>query len=656
MAKRQHASDHGSGGRGRRGEPAPTRAPSPQTEASYGDLAVLPGTAKAGASGYSSALGGGRLAGAQRLSVASQVAQALGNAQLQRLVAITSGASAAQPAVQAKNGEKTAPKAPIELLREELGDVFVDERACLGYIAQLGPQVATVRNDKWMMGRMAAAFNAAEMLQAVRQLALELKWAVYWIDQAREAGAVGAKGYDSLVQLATANQIAQLIGWRETFDVVRTNRGGNPLTAFPPLNANDPLLAWVFATYGHYVDWILADATALQLLHFVLGHNPKAMLGGLDKSGRWTPFVSKLPKGTALAAVDKAAIQTLATSTSDARLQSDLFEVRFDVETGKAGAIPWESKGLMRAWQLLSILPVSDVEGNPNLEYFLRAGAGGTRGASDMSQYVRYWYEASKLGQVDVKAYTDPTDPMHNMNIFDTTIIHEIGHTVDGAHNFSKSYCPTVPGGGWEWHSYESAVDAMVAASPWKINLPKAAAPKAAPGKSKTWTEWIRAGIEWLTETSIEENARRACIQAMTRRTSVRTQANAIDSSGNLWKAIKDQPVVRAIPPAFEEQQPWMNHGKQIKFGSRYYHEGYKHTHQWVSYLSSRYDAKLSKYQFRDPTDWFAEVYACYYGTVKPSAPKSEDAGTKVPEPIRTWFRTNVARVVPPPGAGKAGP
>lgn len=550
--------------------------------------------------------------------------RAIGNKAVQRLVQANFRFQPIKGQVlQAENGR---PQTPEEQLRDELDDVFVDEDACLGYISQLGPAVASVRTDRWMMGRMAAAFNAREMMEAVQRLAMELKWAVYWLEQAGEADNIGNKGYDTLISATTAQQIAELIGWQDVLNVVKANYAGNPLTMFPPLVANNAMLAHVFGTYGYYVDWILEYAGARQFLQFLVNHDPSQMIGALDKSGKWTPFLDKLPKGMGLMPADKTALFTLFNSTKDINRQVKLFEIRFNVKATKAGGTAWESKGLKRTWEMLNILPAADVEGNPNLDYLYRAGSGDTSGESDMSSYVAYWYDVARLGEIDTGTYTDPGDPMHKMKIFDGTIIHEIGHTVDGPEQkYSKTYCKTEPGGGWEWHTATTAVDAMIAASPWP--------------STKAWTNAVKG------------KARQACINAATNHSIVEDEANAIDPKGNLWNMIQGQRVAQAIEPAMVDEDPWMYHGAQKKFGTRYYHEGYED--EWYSYLSDRYDAKLSKYQFRDPSDWFAETYTCYYMTVDPSSPKAEDAGKKVPEPIKTWFRENVAKTAPPPGGAK---
>ncbi len=531
--------------------------------------------------------------------------------------------------LQTKNDR---PKTPEEQLRDELDDIFVDEAACLRYIGQLDPATMTrVKKDKWMLGRMARAFNAREMMEAIQRLMLELKWAIYWLDRAGEADNIGNKGYDTLISAATAGDVARLIGWKGALNVVKDNYAGNPLTMFPPLVADNPMLVHVFGAYRHYINWILEYPGAQQLLRFLVKHNPSGMIDALDKSGRWTPFLNKLPKGMGLMPPDKTALFTLFNSTKDVNKQVKLFEIRFNVEA-KSGTT-WQPKGLKRTWEMLNMLPASDVEGNPNLKKIYRGGKGATKGLATQwasgKAHVGYWYEEANLKQKDVGVYSDPADIMYNMNIFDGVVIHEIGHTVDGYEGkFSKKYCPTVPGGGWRWHTAQTAVDAMIAASPWP--------------SSKAWTNAIKG------------KARQACINTATSHTKVETEANALDKKGNLWNMIKNQQVAQAIEPAFSTEAPWMNHGAQKKFGNRYYHES--DPGEWFSYLSARYDAKLSKYQFKNPGDWFAETYTCYYITVDPSNPQSKDAGKNVPEPIKTWFRQNVARTTPPPGAKKAGP
>jgi len=573
--------------------------------------------------------------------------QAVGNKAVQRLVRARPALRLVLGRVVQADGE--APQTPLQQLRTELDDVFVDEDACLGYIKQLGPAVPTVRNDKTMMSQMAGAFNEDEILQAVQLLSMELKWAVYWINQSGEEDAIGSKGYDTLISGSTAQAIAELIGWSEMMDVVKANHKGNPLTMFPSLNANTALLAHVLGSYGSYVDWILEAAGGQQLLRFLVSHDPGQMIAALDKSARWDPFLGKLPKGMGLMPVDKTALLTLFDASKNINQQVGLFEVRFGVQATGPKGIAWEPKGLRRAWQMLTVLPPADVEGNPNLDNIYRAGTGDTAGESNLSTYVKYWYEAGNLGQKDVGIYTDPSDPMSKMNIFDLTIIHEVGHAVDGSTGkFSKAYCPTDPGGGWKSLTPETAVDGMIANKHWAFtnwDEISNAMPKASDADKMT---------EFGYRLGQLPNARQAAINAATNHTTVQAEANALDATGKLWKLMRDETVTKAIGPACYKRSPWMQHGQQTQFGDRYFHEGYPGS--WNSYLSARYDAKLSKYQFRDPLDWFAEVYALYYGTVDPATPRSEDAGTKVPEPIKTWFRDNVARTTPPPGAGGAAP
>ncbi|MGQ9683347.1 MAG: hypothetical protein ACUVX9_12475, partial [Anaerolineae bacterium] len=558
-----------------------------------------------------------RVKSAQRRALAGQIARLSGNRHIGQLVGLIArvpdagpgpgdagvAAGVKQPGEPVAKGEAkkepmAASKEPIDLLREELGDVFVDEAACLGYIRQLGAYAATVRNSQWMMGRMAKAFNAQEMFTALMLLQTELKWSIYWLQRSGEAARANALHYSFLVSPAPLQQVLELMGWPEMMNVVRQNYKLDPLFMFPPLTASNVALAQVFANQPHYVDWVLEAGPAPRLLSFILAHNPLPLADALVNAARWDAFLAKMPKGMALTAPSKAQLYQLAKVLPDAKRQSKLFELRFDVETSGGKSIAWDSAGIMRAWQVLSLLPAADVEGNPKLQQFLRMGTGATSGLSDMTDWVQYWYNTANIKQVDTGEYTDPTDPMRGMKLFDTTIIHEIGHAVDGSGlRFSRDYPKTNPGGGWVWHTPESAVDGMIAASPWTIAVPKAPAPT-------TWGGQLSAWWRDLTEDTIQQKARQACIRAATSHKTVQAEANAIDKTGQLWALIKGQKVVQAIEPAFDNRDPWMNHGAQTKFGDRYYHEGYRGS--WYSYLSDRYDAKLSKYQFRDPRDWFA--------------------------------------------------
>ncbi len=638
MGKLEHAPNRKQSPNRKKPEPGLRRPPSPEPAEPAGLGEAYAGQADA-ASTQAALLDDGRLPAMQRRALASQIGRAQGNRRLQGIIAAAQQSgppwgTLAGPVVQAQV-PPPAPKAPagpkttLDELRDKLNATPVDKAASLALISQLGPDAALARKDDALLAKMAGAFDGKQMMEVVQRLGLDLRFSVYWINRAGKIPEIGNKGLDLLISGASALDVAQLIGWPAMMNVVKANYAGvNPLTVFPTLVGDDTQLAHVFATYGHYVDWILDGAGPQLFLRFLVAHSPKKMIDALVTGNRWAPFLAKLPKGVALMPADKSALYDLAYSTSDFARQEELFDVRFDLQTAKAGYIDWETKGLQRAWQILNILPVPDVEGNPKMKFFLRAAAGETAGESDMSTYVAYWYRANKMKQKDIGAYTNPKDAMYGMNIFDGTIIHEIGHAVDGARKLSDAYCKTADGGGWVKQTPATAVDGMVAASPWPT--------------TKAWTAALKG------------QARQACINAVTNSTSVAAEAHALDPKGGLWKTIRSQRVVRAIPPAQEARAPWMHHEQQFKFADRYYHEGYRG--EWHSYLSARYDAKISKYQFRDPTDWFAEVYALYYLTVNPSSPKAEDAGKKVPEPIRTWFRDNVAKTTPPPGAAKAGP
>ncbi len=536
----------------------------------------------------------------------------------------------------------TSPKTALEELREELGKAKINEAACLGFINRLGADSPALANDKVSLSKISRNFSATGLLRTLQVLDIDLKWMIYWLNLGGKIADIGNKGLDSIIAPASVGEISELLGWQGMLNVVKTNFSPNPLTIFPPLVADDAMLLSVLGSYGYYVDWILEYSGASGLMNFMLNHGASKFANALDKSARWNIFLGKFTKGPGLLPADKEGLLNLFDALSEIDKKVQIFEVRFNVTATGKGGIAWEPKGLRRAWQMLNILPAADVEGNPDLQYIYRAGQGETAGESDMADYVKYWYNVARLGQIDYKTYVDPGDPMHKQNIFDGTIIHEVGHAVDGSsEKYSNSYCKTAPGGGWKWETPATMVDAMLAASPWDASTWKISEHKEM-GTFAPIFQFIDLGV-------IMMNARQAVVNAATNHKSVRAEANAIDPKGQLWRYIQRQKVVKAIEPAFESAAPWMAHGRQTKFGDRYYHEGY--TNWWYSYLSDRYDNKFSKYQFRDPRDWFAETYTTYYITVNPSNPKVDDAGKLVPEPIRTWFRENVAKTTPPPGA-----
>ncbi len=105
---------------------------------------------------------------------------------------------------------------------------------------------------------------------------------------------------------------------------------------------------------------------------------------------------------------------------------------------------------------------------------------------------------------------------------------------------------------------------------------------------------------------------------------------------GNVWKKVQGHQIVQVVSMSqkLPGQAPWMTPPPAV--GGRIYHDtGYDY---WASYLASTRTGKLSRYQFRDKSDFFAELYATYYCTVPAGTlVQGWNAGIHI-----AWFTKNV--------------
>src|SRR5690606_28178886 len=125
---------------------------------------------------------------------------------------------------------------------------------------------------------------------------------------------------------------------------------------------------------------------------------------------------------------------------------------------GERGAA-WEASGLRRLWTVLEALPPAHVRGNDALDfierldgkpdeaggfYWERSPGGGGRDEIAIS------YDEDRLDAEVGDTFALDSDPLGQVNAFDATARHEVGHAVDAAGDFSLSYCEGNEAGG-DW-------------------------------------------------------------------------------------------------------------------------------------------------------------------------------------------------------------
>ncbi len=534
-------------------------------------------------------------------NTASATGESATDAQIAADIAAGNGPTTVDQAVTADQG------GPLEQLRDELDDVFVDEAACLQNLASLNARERyLVRADATLMGQMAGAFSAQEMISALRTLAFpDPKWAIHWLDESGEAGSASRQDYESLIFPATAQKIAELVGWRAVFDVVKDNSGIDSL-AIPPLVASDATMANIIQTHPYFVDWALEMPGAQMLLRYVANHTPATMAPAIKSANRLSNLVDALPVGSSLAPDDQQAMLTVCRNLPDIADKILLFQRRFNIQVGSENGAVFDTLGLEQIWILLERLPPRLLADNAWLENLNRTGTAGTSNGVTGGNRVGVGYDQSNLGALDVGVFTDAGDVMANTNIFDAVVIHEMGHAADRQHGFSSASGPLATRddlGAWQHYpngsqaDCETLLDAMLAGNGLgSLHL--------------TADQTAKAREGFIATLSAKSADAEAQFQAKA------AAAGETWAAGNswfdTWDKVKNHTIVNVLANGHLSRRAWNTPPPAM--GDRTFHQAY--SHRWASYLTAfRAGQKLSRYQFRDRGEFFAETYATYYLT-----------------------------------------
>jgi len=103
-----------------------------------------------------------------------------------------------------------------------------------------------------------------------------------------------------------------------------------------------------------------------------------------------------------------------------------------------------------------------------------------------------------------------------------------------------------------------------------------------------------------------------------------------------LRQKIRTSGLILHILRAFANQDPWNKEDRFDNMKDRHIHEGYTGDNFWYSYpiAARKSEPRINSYQFRDPSEEFAEVYAMFYITKT----ENSEGGKKLPDKFKTWF------------------
>lgn len=331
-------------------------------------------------------------------------------------------------------------------------------------------------------------------------------------------------------------------------------------------------------------------------------------------------FLRTLPEGEGLDATGRVRVRKIFDTTRDAQVLTLMWCLtkRFGVGFGRANApsagnvaAGWEATGLRRIYPVLEGLPSAHVASNAMLTFISRyrnaasTAADGTVTPENDPILANGYYRASATEIAlaydpatitsDNSSQTDAGDPLADVNRFDSTVRHEVGHAVDAQLGWSAGAEPKKRArGAWTVYAtdHDRCAKAMINASDGAISRMisadkrrdiRSAMVDAMANRNPAGVDAAVRAFPWWSKLSV---ARRTAL-------------------------LNDKAIV-ALKQQFVESGPWWRDGGGIQIGKYVFHESYKST-TWVRYEHAARGWKASDYQFRAPGEWFAEAYAAYY-------------------------------------------
>lgn len=386
-------------------------------------------------------------------------------------------------------------------------------------------------------------------------------------------------------------------------------------------------------SYGLF-DWAVTDADVTNVFNtmvnlpapeqekFLLGLNTAGKLGRLISNSTAAhqalyirPWINTLTRGR-LTADQQTILRVIATESSDGALDTLVLAagIRFDVPVGRgtiAGypASNWTVDALRETYLALDSLPDSHVA---------RSAAFRRVGAFSQGPDAR--------GEVTGGVYSDTKREL-DINVSDTglsaTVLHETGHSVDKQMGWSTGPLPTdSKRGGWIQYGATMGICAHDMVDDAKAGVFALTAPQ-------------RGDVETEMATAMTNRT----IVGLTARITARPWFAGL--AAPVRAGVVADPAITAIGTGLDH--PWFkpNGGDRIGVPAVHvYEESY--ASEWNRYEYAARTRLLTDYQFRDPGEWFAEVYSFYFG----GTDKRRQLTAKDPD-TAAYFAASVAPLAP---------
>ena len=295
---------------------------------------------------------------------------------------------------------------------------------------------------------------------------------------------------------------------------------------------------------------------------------------------------------------------------SDQTTMEKVFTKRFGVDVS-AGAVQSDTKtmdinGLKGSYKVLQRLPESHVQRlkalNGRNETYKTSS-----GTTWRAEVIAVDYDKDHMDEVEAGRYTNEDDTMYGMNSFETTLAHEVGHVADTM-GFQFSRDPEfLKISDWTEYIYDRTgvaqqlVDDMMATMVDPLLGPFSDAELAAAKKAAA--SIIRRQRPDSSQDIIVEAFENAGLGGDGNRMMLDYKASQMVNTT----------LFQHIQKAFGNKFCWMDECFSY-LPERQFHQGYLGRSWWSYKNTARTEVKKnSKYQFRDPGEDYAELYATYF-------------------------------------------
>jgi hypothetical protein len=514
-------------------------------------------------------------------------------------------------------------------------------RTAVASLSAAQKEVVKYRADM-MNAIMRGCGNHEEAFRTITYFGFQLHQAVHWLHHTGHLTHLTRPQWGQLLAEAPKYQFDALVAASDLWAAVQA--ACDPaLIQTVRQQTNDPTQAGRSLDDQVQADALFSSLGPAGFLALATQTDAAANYGKCKARNKVTPVLDGLPRGNRLGAQAKLNLKKWWTESgeTDLNILMKMFEVRFNVIvsgtgatnhtktdkngniTGQVGA--WTVEGLQRAWNVCEPLPPAQVEGNARFTHMLHdtigdngnayyrsrersgevvlgyGGAGDVASGATLGDMVgdastAYWeYQRNPDGSyaLDASGKRIPLRRIANVTIYGATVRHEIGHAVDNRLNvMDGGWKDQIAAGGWQsYGSYANFLTAIIsdfADAQWNaLSL-------------LDQVRYRTVLLQCLNQTQSFQAAWTALYPGTT------APAAAFGPLRVFWSTQSWSPQ-RGGPWYHPEAQPTGASGRR-------YQRAYDDPSSLWSYVGATRDTKeVSRYQWRAPGEWFAEVYQVYY-------------------------------------------